>query len=116
MAQLHAVTSLIYRDPFTAMTGTEQAIHILNLKLCKGMNPYNDASKYRLDKIAKLSPKRSFIPSHLRDSESIIWPEFLPAQAASDSFVILVNTLVDESSLLKTTLKESAISHKPHIS
>ena len=112
IAHLHAVTSLIYRDPFTRMTGTEQAIHILNLKICKSFNPYSKLAQERLMKISKLSPKRSFMPSHLRDAEIIVWPKYLPSLIASDSFAILATKLLNDSTLLKTTIIQSNLSRK----
>ena len=112
IAHLHAVTSLIYRDPFTGMTGTEQAIHILNLKICKSFNPYSKLAHDRLTKISKLSPKRSFMPSHLCDAEVIEWPENLPSLIASDAFAILATKLLNDSTLLKTTIIQSNLSRR----
>ena len=111
LANLHAVTSLIYRDPFTKMTGTEQAIHILNLKICKSFNPYSDLARERLKKISNLSPKRSFIPPHLRQAEVIEWPNHLPSLNASDAFVILATKLLSDCSILKTTIIQPHLSH-----
>ena len=112
LAHLHAVTSLIYRDQFTGMTGTEQAIHILNLKICKSFNPYSELAQIRLKKILKLSPTRSFNPPHLKEVESVEWPEILPSIIASDVFALLATQLLDDSSLLKTTIIQSGLSHK----
>ena len=109
LAYLHAVTSSIYRDSFTGMTGTEQAIHILNLKICKSFSPYSEISENRLKQIKKLSPVRSFVPSHVKESQEIEWPENLPSVAASDAFILIANKLLNDSKFLQFKLKKSAI-------
>lgn len=100
MAHLHAVTTHLLPDPFTGMTGTERALQILQSACVWSSAPYDTESIITLTHIAKLSPKRQFVPEKTKQAQFITFPDFLTDVGASDSFHIIVDKLIKDSEKL----------------
>jgi len=60
LAHLHAVTSFCLPDPFTGLTGTEQALRILQSAEVRSFDYLSADNIDRLCEIAAVSPKRRF--------------------------------------------------------
>ncbi|XP_031621557.1 uncharacterized protein LOC116339677 [Contarinia nasturtii] len=96
LAHLHAVTSHGEIEPFIGMSGTERALKILQSGCVFSSAPYDEVSLKTLTAIAKLSPKRKTREKML----SVSWPKFVFPKSAQDTFVFIVNKLLEDSERL----------------
>lgn len=101
MAHLHAVTSHPLPDQFTGMTGTERALQILQSAFSWSPEPYDKHSIRSLKNIAKLSPKRSFYPKHIRSMSCVEWPPHLHSSSAHDGYCIVVQKILADSNRME---------------
>lgn len=96
LAYLHAITSHGQIDPFTGISGTESALHILQSGFVWSSIPYDAETIQLLKCIARLSPER-----HVDNlSQTVEWPTFIHPHSAQDSFVLIVKKLWEDSQRL----------------
>ncbi|KAK3987282.1 hypothetical protein QBC44DRAFT_127707 [Cladorrhinum sp. PSN332] len=93
---LHALTSHCLPDPLTSRTGTEEARRILQGAAVKSYPTLDHDSRELLAQIAKLSPPRTYYPSHLQDMEQTIWNETIPPLSQDDDFWPLAKSVYDD--------------------
>ncbi|CAH0002510.1 unnamed protein product [Clonostachys byssicola] len=75
LAELHALTSGLIEDPFTLHTGTEEALTILRSAGVHSFASLSEAELRILERIATLSPARTFYPKHLRVMQVVNWDD-----------------------------------------
>ncbi|KAK0630434.1 hypothetical protein B0T17DRAFT_589950 [Bombardia bombarda] len=97
LAYLHALTSHCLPDPLTARTGTEQAQSILRSAAVMSFQYLGNDSRNLLNKIAALSPVRSYYPKHLENMEQTGWAPGLPPLSQHDDFLPLAQDIVDHA-------------------
>ena len=73
LAYLHALTSFVLPDPLTHMTGTEQALAILDSSAVRSFSQLSQKSIDILASIARLTPGRCYYPKHLKSMQSVYW-------------------------------------------
>ncbi|KAK5662476.1 hypothetical protein OQA88_8387 [Cercophora sp. LCS_1] len=83
---LHAVTSNCVPDPLTGRTGTEESLRILGSAAVRSFQNLEEASRQLLQKIANLSPRRSWYPEHLQVMERVEWSRDLPMLSQHEDF------------------------------
>ncbi|KAF8450069.1 hypothetical protein BDZ91DRAFT_811134 [Kalaharituber pfeilii] len=120
---LHALTAYCLPDPLTGLTGTEQALD--NLRSASSLSFQKlDAdttigpSKFELlSCISKLSPKRTFYPSHLRTMQQIEWQESLPSYCQHWEFHSAVNSILqhwERTKIFQVTTMDVKVSDSSH--
>ncbi|KAL0058904.1 hypothetical protein AAF712_014386 [Marasmius tenuissimus] len=82
---LTALTSYILPDRLTGRTGAEEALKELRSAACKSFISLDDESQDLLHKLANITPKREYYPSHLKVMQTVKW-NALPALAQHNSF------------------------------
>ena len=99
LALLHAATAQPLADPFTGVTGTEMALHLLppNSARTWSCKPLSAVSKSIIGQLVQLSPMRSFYPDHLRVMQTVIWPEAMSESNAHEAFHVIGKKLLDDS-------------------
>lgn len=90
---LHALTSHLLPDPLTGHTGTESALTILSSSAVRSFEALTFENVALLNKIANLSPKREFYPSHEHVMQKIDWNPNIPFQSQHGDFQILVKEI-----------------------
>ena len=88
IAELHAMTSGIVPDPFTGVTGTEEALGILNSAAVRSLE-IGEAEAQILERISRLSPARYFYPKHVKQMQIATWNSVMSPIAQSDLFAIV---------------------------
>jgi len=97
IAYLHALTSHVLADELSGRTGTEEALHCLDIAYLRMWKPLDAASIELLTLIAKLTPKREFYPLHLRTMQVSDWDDKLMAGIQHDDFRHLAEILLEKS-------------------
>ncbi|KAH6614844.1 hypothetical protein C7974DRAFT_475294 [Boeremia exigua] len=92
---LHALTSHCLCDPLTRYTGTESALIILRSSAIRSFSALLLENVELLNKIAALSPSRTFYPPHKRLMQQIEWDPVLPSGSQHSDFRVLVNEILD---------------------
>lgn len=77
LCYLHALTSFCLPDGLTGKSGTEQALEILHSAAVKSFDRFSEHSIAALNLIAKLTPRRTYYPKHLRHMQDIDWVQGL---------------------------------------
>ncbi len=72
-AFLHALSSHCLADPLTGLTGTEEAIHMLQSATCFSFQNISDSDLNLLHKINDLTPSRAWYPIHLKTMQTVHW-------------------------------------------
>lgn len=93
-AYLHALTSYIYPDPFTACTGTDEALTCLQEQLIGCSEPLDEESIKLIVSISALTPAREYYPKRLKAMQQIKWHSTLSAVAQHDDFFYLAEKIV----------------------
>ncbi|KAI9675628.1 MAG: hypothetical protein M1817_000995 [Caeruleum heppii] len=96
-AQLHAYTSFALPDPLTGLTGTEEALHFLRSGLCQPWAPLNARPLEILESIAKLTPRRQYYPSDLRQMQQVSWDAHLTTTIQHDALRSVVQDICEKS-------------------
>ncbi|MCJ1471894.1 hypothetical protein MMC13_000535 [Lambiella insularis] len=104
---LHALTSNALPDPFTGLTGTEQALAFLRQACMLPTEPLTKAEMTILEKVSMLSPTREFYPPNLRKMQTVTWDSLLPPSSQHDEFVLLTRNLFSHSKRIEPFFKES---------
>src|SRR5690242_9777124 len=90
---LHALTSHWLPDPLTRYTGTEAALTILRSSAVHSFSALLLDNVLLLNKIAALSPSRTFYPQHERVMQQIAWDANLPFGSQHGDFHVLVSDI-----------------------
>lgn len=96
LAYLHALTSHGEIEPFTGLSGTENALQILQSGFVWSSTPYDDESIQLLKDFIELSPKRTAGGVLQR----VEWPDFIPPHSAQDSYDFIAKKLLEDSQRL----------------
>jgi hypothetical protein len=94
-AYLHAVTSFCLPDPFTRVSGTEEALTILNSAYSFTSSALQRDEVALLEKISALTPLRKFYPQGLKVMQTVTWDTNLPILSQHDDFVLAVQAIVE---------------------
>ncbi|KAJ4362799.1 hypothetical protein N0V95_001291 [Ascochyta clinopodiicola] len=93
LCYLHALTSHCLPDPLTRKTGTEAALTILRSSAVRSFNGLTLQNIKLLNKIAALSPNRSFYPVNERVMQKIDWDADLSPLSQHGDFHTLVKEI-----------------------
>ena len=93
LAYLHALTSHVLPDPFTNLTGTEEALQLLRLNSMSLSKPASRREVGLLTSIAALTPTRKYYPSHLKVMQSVTWDSRLSMFTQHDDFLPLADRI-----------------------
>ncbi|KAI9717157.1 MAG: hypothetical protein M1812_004905 [Candelaria pacifica] len=96
-AYLHAITSWILEDPFTARTGIEEALTILREESLRTFLPLDNDVMQVLSWISSLTPSRTLYPAHLRKMQQVEWSQDLGQLAQHDEFDVLARSIADHA-------------------
>ena len=91
---LHALTSHVLPDPFTSLSGTEQALLELRAAALWSYASLEPEVNMLLEDIKRLSPKRQFYPIHQKTMECVEWHEVLSPLAQHEDFAELADAIV----------------------
>jgi hypothetical protein len=94
-ALLHAMTSHCLPDQFTGLTGTEQAICILQAASAYSFRTLEQDECELLTQIGGLTPKREYYPSHLQSMQTVTWNHNVPFLSQHESFSSLVTSILE---------------------
>ena len=94
LAYLHALTSHVLPDPFTNLTGTEEALQLLRLNSMSLSKPASALEVGLLISIAALTPTREYYPSHLKVMQSVTWDSKLSMFTQHDDFLPLAERIL----------------------
>ena len=98
IAYLHALTSYNLPDPFTNLTGTEEALQLLRLNSMSLLKPASIQEDMLLTSIAALTPIREYYPSHLKVMQSVTWDSRLSMFTQHDDFFPLAERILTSGS------------------
>lgn len=93
----HAVTSRLIPDPLTGRTGTEEAIHCLNLANCQPAVPLLETQKSVLRELANLTPCRNFYPRHMKMMQETSWNKNLTTTIQYDGYRAIIEKILEKS-------------------
>ncbi|KAI0029346.1 hypothetical protein K488DRAFT_56572 [Vararia minispora EC-137] len=93
LCYLHALTSGVLPDPLLGRTGTEEALLELTGSRAFSFQRLGRRDMHLLGKIAGLSPRRVFYPSHLQAMQDVRWSP-LPTLAQSEAFRFAVESIL----------------------
>ena len=110
LALLHAATSQVLADPFTGMSGTEMALHLLppNSSSTWSCKPLSSTSTRILTELAKMTPCRQFYPSHLRSMQTVTWPAAIAESCAHEAFYPIARELINDSQRMSFAFSPSS--------
>ena len=98
IAYLHALTSNILPDPFTNLTGTEEALQLLRLNSMSLLKPASIQEHAILTSIAALTPIREYYPTHLKVMQSVTWDPRLSMFTQHEDFLPLAERILTSGS------------------
>lgn len=101
LCYLHAVTSSCLPDPLTKMTGTEQALSILNSAGVRSFGQLTDENIEWLYKIAHLTPQRTYYPANKRVMQQVKWSSALGFLAQHAGFYQAVKSIFYQAGVSK---------------
>ncbi|RVD83243.1 uncharacterized protein DFL_007638 [Arthrobotrys flagrans] len=104
---LHGLCSGILPDPLTRRTGIAEALDGLRNATSFSFQTLQEAEASILKLIAKLTPKRSFYPDHLKVMQKVDWQESLPTWVQHDNFYPLVVEIFNDWSSRQFLLEGS---------
>ncbi|TFK56543.1 hypothetical protein OE88DRAFT_1649890 [Heliocybe sulcata] len=84
---LHALTGDCLPDPLTGCTGTEEALYDLGSASCRSFQGLSIEDIKILDDIERITPRRTYYPSHLKVMQTVVW-SYLPPTAQHYAFEI----------------------------
>ncbi|KEY64737.1 hypothetical protein S7711_05391 [Stachybotrys chartarum IBT 7711] len=99
-ALLHACTSFLLPDPLTGRTGTEEALQWLQSGICQPWSPLGPMALSKLERIAKLTPRRVFYPEDLQVMKTDYWTPDIPVTIQDSRFRPLVENILGTSKTL----------------
>ena len=115
-AYLHAVTSYLLPDPFTHVTGTEEAIDTLGEASLYASTPLTQEEMQLLNVVAALTPQHAYSRHQRSCSQHIFWDERLSPLVQHDDFYLAAKAIfaqhteaqiiLDQGSTRKPRLRE----------
>lgn len=96
-AYLHAVISGVLPEPFTGLTGTEEALRILNEVSVRSCTPLEPDVMDVLNSIASLTPHRTYHPTHLQQMQQVRWNTSLSPVIQNEGFSIATRDIVSHA-------------------
>ncbi|KAI9048432.1 hypothetical protein LZ554_007268 [Drepanopeziza brunnea f. sp. 'monogermtubi'] len=99
LCYLHAVTSSCLPDPLTMMTGTEQALSILNSAGVRSFDRLTPENIICLEQIANLTPVRTYYPANERVMQQVEWSPRLGFLAQHGGFYMAVKSIFRQADL-----------------
>ncbi|KAG5744637.1 hypothetical protein H9Q70_012663 [Fusarium xylarioides] len=97
LAYIHALTSFLIPDPFLHRTGAEEALRILSSAQIQAPCVLSNGAHERLSLISRLSPDRSFYPSHKRVMQTVEWSPSLSYVSQDGRFHTLTQQILAKS-------------------
>ncbi|KAK1980119.1 hypothetical protein LZ30DRAFT_595422 [Colletotrichum cereale] len=97
LCYLHAITSFCLPDPLSGKTGTEEALSILDSASIKSFDILTEANLQTLARLAKLTPGRSYYPSHKHVMQTVEWIPELSFLSQHGLFSEYVGRIFNES-------------------
>ena len=101
-AYLHAVTSHVLPDDLTKRTGTQQALEVLQGAAVFSCYPLEYEVVSLLDKIAELTPRRTYYPPHLTRMQEVSWDNRLSQLSQHGDYEKMANAINDHSKRFAT--------------
>ena len=92
-AYLHAITSHTLPDPFTELTGTEEALYYLRQRSLSFSKPPDKKTVNILTSISFLTPRRDYYPDHLKVMQRVKWDQTLSMVIQHDEFLPLAERI-----------------------
>ncbi|RAL06801.1 uncharacterized protein BO97DRAFT_447317 [Aspergillus homomorphus CBS 101889] len=96
-AYMHALTGFVLADPSIQRPGTAEALRILRQARLRSPLPLEKESIKLLGRLAALTPRRTYYPSHLKTMQSVEWNSDLGELAQHDDFRALVQMIADHA-------------------
>lgn len=96
-ALCHAVTSFCLPDPLTGITGTEEALRILQSGAAQ---PWSPSSFPNLQELASLLPQRQYYPPTVQRLQRVKWNASLTTTIQSDQLEALIRMIEEKASRL----------------
>ncbi|KAF2461227.1 hypothetical protein BDY21DRAFT_296292 [Lineolata rhizophorae] len=96
---LHALTSSCLPDELTGRTGTEMSLTGLRRAWARSFATLGNAELLLLEKLANLSPRLKFYPSHLRVMQQMNW-EDLPSLSQHPAFFFAIRDIFQHAEYL----------------
>ncbi|KAH7019555.1 hypothetical protein EDB80DRAFT_632634 [Ilyonectria destructans] len=109
LAYLHGITSYCLPDPLLGRTGTEQALSILGSASVSSVACLDQNNMQLLDKIAHLSPGRSFYPPYERVMQVVEWSSHLTFLTQDDRFYKVVSNILEKTRTIEFLYPSSSI-------
>ncbi|THY63972.1 hypothetical protein D6C98_00911 [Aureobasidium pullulans] len=92
-AYLHAVTAYVLPDPFTHVTGTEEAIETLGEASLYASTSLTEQEMQLLNAIATLTPQHTYSRQHRICSQKIFWDARLSPLVQHDDFYLAAQAI-----------------------
>ncbi|RHZ68728.1 hypothetical protein CDV55_106064 [Aspergillus turcosus] len=96
-AYMHALTSFVLPESATRRSGTAEALRILRQAGLRSPIPLEKECVRLLGRLAALTPRRQYYPSHLQSMQTTEWSSDLGELAQHDEFRVLVREIVDHA-------------------
>lgn len=93
VAYIHALTSFCLPDPFTGRTGSEECLSILRSAAVRSFDQLSDSNVGILNKIAHLTPGRSFYPANETVMQSTTFSPSLSFLSQHNGFLDAVRAI-----------------------
>ncbi|PHH64685.1 hypothetical protein CDD81_4126 [Ophiocordyceps australis] len=99
LSYLHAVTSFCLPDPFTGLTGTEQALKILNSGAVRSFHELTQDNIVALTKISELTANRHFNSVESPSTEIVRWEKHLSPLSQHCGFFKIAGELLQQGGM-----------------
>ncbi|KAM0256937.1 hypothetical protein ACHAQJ_004638 [Trichoderma viride] len=109
-ALCHAITSFCLPDPLTGVTGTEEAIRILQSGAAQ---PWSPNSSPNLEELASLLPQREYYPLDLKRLQRVKWNDSLTTTIQNDRFETIIRKIEERATRLAKFSEETQVQTKP---
>lgn len=103
-ALCHAVTSFCLPDPLTGITGTEEALRILQSGAAQ---PWSPSSSPDLRELASLLPKREYYPPAYKRLQTVTWDFSLTTTIQNDRLETVIRNIEERANRI------AKFSHEP---
>lgn len=107
LCYLHALTSHCLPDPLCGRTGTEMALDILRSGATRSFTKLAPENISLLEKISKLTPKRSYYPKNERVMQTVQFDQKLRSFAQHPLFYTLVGEIFEQARRSKMFFKSA---------
>ncbi|RDA87621.1 hypothetical protein CP532_3820 [Ophiocordyceps camponoti-leonardi (nom. inval.)] len=101
LAYLHALTSYCLPDMFTGLTGTEQALDILQSASLRSISCLGQVALDMLRAIASVAPSRSYYPQNEKVMQTVKWSPHLSFVSQDSRFYKVVQCILDRTSAIR---------------